>query len=200
MMDIQIFREAFDTSIVADMLDIANTKDLWTERYGYLDVDCQEPVVGNVSNSRKHTQTFVRELPTPYQEWVAQVEAACVHGCLLPTIVDMTELEFMPPRILRYKVGEFYAAHSDVSMMTDGTKLRTVVMYLSECEGGELVFPYEGVRVKPRPGTAACFSPGLIHESTPVTAGIKYNIVSWLVERCAPREVSYLQGSTKEDQ
>ncbi len=91
--------------------------------------------------------------------------------------------QFDPTRIERYIVacyhgseGEHFRAHRDNT--TPGTAHRrfAVTINLNDAfEGGELWFPEFGPRrYRPPAGGAVVFSCSLLHEATPVTAGLRY--------------------------
>lgn len=85
--------------------------------------------------------------------------------------------------LLRYHPGSFYKLHSDFSGMYPRTRILSVLLYLNDdFEGGELVFPRQGVTLKPEPGTVVVFpSCGAYpHEAKAVTKGNKYVVVTWM--------------------
>ena len=89
----------------------------------------------------------------------------------------------------RYKIacydgslGGFFRTHRDNT--TGGTAHRRFAMSLNlnvgEYEGGYLRFPEYGPHLyKPDTGSAVIFSGSLIHEATPVTAGIRFVLLNF---------------------
>lgn len=83
-------------------------------------------------------------------------------------------------RIMRYPEGGFYAPHAD-SGPENGRTLSISLFLNDDFEGGELVFPKQGVTIKPKAGQIVLFPSNFIyiHESTKITSGVKYSVVSW---------------------
>jgi PKHD-type hydroxylase len=102
----------------------------------------------------------------------------------------------------RYGSGQHYGLHADNAMMVDenGWPLRTDIsftVFLSDpdtYEGGALLMSEPGGDRAFRPGAGwAVFYPtGLLHQVTPVTAGVRLACVGWiqsLVRRPDQREI-----------
>lgn len=85
--------------------------------------------------------------------------------------------------ILRYKVGDEYKYHTDNGAGSTGT-LRTLsaLLYLNDdYEGGEIDFPRQKLKIKPKTGMVVMF-PAIAnfrHASLPITSGVKYTVVTW---------------------
>ena len=87
---------------------------------------------------------------------------------------------------LRYPTGGYYKSHIDYSSRTvDGNEtIRAVsgLIYLTDDhEGGEVDFPAQNLKIKPKAGSVVFF-PSIFthpHASCPVTEGTKYSIVTW---------------------
>ena len=80
-------------------------------------------------------------------------------------------------RLYRYASGQKHGAHWDtVVELADGVKsLLTLVFYLNDgFEGGETEFPELEKNVVPSKGRALLFQHRILHEATPVRAGVKY--------------------------
>lgn len=99
-------------------------------------------------------------------------------------------------QILKYEVGEKYGIHHDFVdqqlLHQCGPRILTFFLYLNDVEeGGETVFPYLGISVKPKKG-AALLWPSVLssaprqrdmktaHEAKPVIKDRKYGVNSWL--------------------
>ena len=84
----------------------------------------------------------------------------------------------------------FFSAHRDDA--TAGTAHRrfavTVNLNAEAYEGGALRFPEFGRRLyKPPTGGAVVFGCGLLHEATPVTAGVRYALTPFLYDEAGAR-------------
>jgi len=101
-----------------------------------------------------------------------------------------------PLGLLRYRPGGFYRAHRDRSSGMLGTRERavSVVIFVNgrngegSYEGGALRFyglwgegPLAnlGLDMDPAAGTLVAFRSDALHEVTPVTAGVRYTLVTW---------------------
>lgn len=86
--------------------------------------------------------------------------------------------------VLKYSNGEEYIAHYDGS--TDTGRAISALVYLnSDFEGGETEFVHFGIKIKPQPGMLVLFPSNFAyrHVAHPVTAGIKYGLVTWIRDR-----------------
>lgn len=82
-------------------------------------------------------------------------------------------------RVARYNIGGHYAPHSDTRK---NERVVSGILYLNDdFEGGDLVFLHQNIRIKPKPGMLVLFPSNYIyvHQSTPVTEGRKYCVISW---------------------
>jgi hypothetical protein len=85
--------------------------------------------------------------------------------------------------ILRYGPGGKYEYHSDNGAASANT-LRTLsaLLYLNDSyEGGEIDFPRQKVKIKPKAGMLVMF-PAVAnyrHASLPIVSGTKYTVVTW---------------------
>ena len=97
---------------------------------------------------------------------------------------------FESAEVLRYKEGGEYPVHADADTWSaeEQTWKRAVDrdlsihLYLNEdYEGGEIDFPNFGLKLKPQRGLLIAFpSDGrYLHAARPVTAGLRYALVSW---------------------
>lgn len=107
-------------------------------------------------------------------------------------------------QIGRYRIGEKYDCHFDSEPRQGVLRAATAIVYLSNAEGGETLFPMEQkcyvlerccnstnpamLRVHPRKGRAVLFfshdldsklNPHAVHCSCPVTAGEKWILQAW---------------------
>lgn len=86
--------------------------------------------------------------------------------------------------LLRYQEGGFFREHVDVMRdhpVLGHRRLSLIAFCNDDFDGGELVFPRQGITITPEPGTMVIFPSGFTHphESTEITRGTKYSIVSW---------------------
>ena len=110
-----------------------------------------------------------------------------------------TELDtFESPEVLRYSSGGYYSPHSDADnwISTEKTWRRvmnrdlSLLLYLnSDFEGGELVFPNFGMRLKPQRGLLAAFPSDwrYAHGAVPTKSGVRFAIVSWAMAKGSAR-------------
>lgn len=93
------------------------------------------------------------------------------------------------PQLVSYSPGEKYVEHNDSEEFINGKWKKvvdrdyTIIFYLnSDYEGGELVFPNQGVTIKPKEGSIVIFPSDhhYPHEVIPVSEGVRYAIVSWI--------------------
>lgn len=100
---------------------------------------------------------------------------------------------FEAPQILKYTSGGLFAPHADNGHQDADTEVwikahdrdYSLLLYLgSGFEGGELVFQNFNFTIHPEPGMLVFFpSDGrYLHTARPVTAGVRYAMVSWLSE------------------
>lgn len=77
------------------------------------------------------------------------------------------------PQFTRYELGHFIKSHRD-SGEAFPDRLFTVVCYLTDdYDGGEIVFPATGLRMKPDKGDVLIFPSDMVHEVNPVRSGKK---------------------------
>lgn len=104
----------------------------------------------------------------------------------------------------RYGAGQHYGLHADNAVMVDdnGWPFRTDIsftLFLSDpdtYDGGALLIPEpSGDRqIRPGAGCAVFYPTGLLHQVTPVTAGVRLACVGWIqsfVKRSDQREILY---------
>jgi Rps23 Pro-64 3,4-dihydroxylase Tpa1-like proline 4-hydroxylase len=84
--------------------------------------------------------------------------------------------------ILKYKDGMQYKQHYDCGPLF-ASRVVSMLIYLNdEYAGGELEFPYLGVKHKPNTGDVILFPSNYTfsHIAHPVTEGTKYCVVTWM--------------------
>lgn len=86
--------------------------------------------------------------------------------------------------LLRYREGGYFREHVDVTRdhpVLGHRRLSAVYFCNGDFEGGELVFPRQDLVIKPEQGMMVMFPSNFTHphESTTITRGTKYAIVSW---------------------
>ena len=82
----------------------------------------------------------------------------------------------------RYEVGEYYGPHFDIGPGKLTERKLSLTVQLSapeEYTGGELIIYPEFVAPKDQ-GTMTVFPSFMCHDVRPVTAGVRYSLVSWL--------------------
>lgn len=99
-------------------------------------------------------------------------------GSQIPDFDSYDARTFM--RVTRYKTGDFVSRHQDIK---DPNRKLSIVVQLSDpstYEGGELVFD-DSRPVLIGQGEFNIFNPLDWHEVRPVTKGIRYSLVWWLL-------------------
>ena len=100
--------------------------------------------------------------------------------------------KFTPCQFARYDVGDFYdyhqdSGHSEIDYEKETRKISMTVQ-LSDpdsYEGGEFYF-YNGNKEEEEPsiqeqGSIICFDSRMWHRVAPVTKGVRYSLVSWIL-------------------
>jgi PKHD-type hydroxylase len=80
----------------------------------------------------------------------------------------------------------FYGQHIDSAVKNNGSRKLSFSVLLSDensFDGGDLMLYYQkdGVPATKKQGVAVAFTSNLLHEVTPVTKGIRYSLVGWVV-------------------
>lgn len=87
------------------------------------------------------------------------------------------------PSVLRYEasVNDHFRAHRDVGASTSTRKLSCVIQLTDPAEyrGGSLVFAEERIHGSPEQGSLVVFPSFLVHQVTPMLAGVRHVIVCW---------------------
>jgi predicted 2-oxoglutarate/Fe(II)-dependent dioxygenase YbiX len=109
------------------------------------------------------------------------IDAACIPYCREFGIEE--SLAHEPYTMLKYSQGEEYTAHYDGNVKS-GRTISTIAYLNDNYEGGELEFPYHGIKIKPQAGMLIVFPSNFsyAHIAHPVTSGTKYALVTWLRE------------------
>jgi predicted 2-oxoglutarate/Fe(II)-dependent dioxygenase YbiX len=112
--------------------------------------------------------------------------------------VDRQFSWFIGPQVLRYTPGGHYALHADSDHWSGSTRSWvkgldrdiSLLLYLNDdFSGGELSFPLFNYTYRPRPGDLLFFPSDFRyrHQAHPVSAGLRYVVVSWAAYRDEPR-------------
>jgi len=100
---------------------------------------------------------------------------------LVKQLWGVTLQEHTGTHLVRYSAGNFYTPHTDAAL-DESDRFFTVLCYLNgNFSGGQTSFPDLGYSVEPRPGKAVIFPATYLHSSEPVTRGLKYVLVTWLI-------------------
>jgi hypothetical protein len=85
--------------------------------------------------------------------------------------------------LLKYSGGEEYKAHHD-GTVTNGRVISAICYLNDDYTGGELEFPYHGIKIKPQAGMLIMFPSSFAyqHIAHPITSGTKYAMVTWIKE------------------
>lgn len=86
--------------------------------------------------------------------------------------------------ILKYSGGQEYKPHADGGTTYVPRQISAVCYLNDDYDGGELEFPYFGIKIKPEPGMLILFPSNFAyaHAALPVTSGNKYTLVTWMRE------------------
>lgn len=95
--------------------------------------------------------------------------------------LHLPALGYEGDQIVHYGPGDHFAPHRDSGVNFPNRYLSIVRCLRMDCEGGELEFLSESVRIKQRAGETVVFFPELVHTSLPIKSGEKIVFVSWLV-------------------
>lgn len=89
--------------------------------------------------------------------------------------------------LLRYEKDQRFQCHVDlIAGRAEGQRQLSALLYLNDdYQGGELVFPRQCLKYKPKAGEVLMFPSNFCypHESLPVIEGTKYAIVTWFAYR-----------------
>lgn len=85
-------------------------------------------------------------------------------------------------QLLRYKEGNFYIQHTD-SFKKEQRSVSCSIQLNDDYEGGEFAFFDRQTKIKAKKGSVIMFPSNFMfpHEIMPVTKGIRYSIITWLV-------------------
>lgn len=145
--------------------------------------------VGRIDHEFKRRQDH-----TLVDESLIAAARARIHDRLVPEI--RKAFQFHATRMERYIVarypadGGFFRPHRDNT--TRGTAHRRFAVSINlnagDFSGGDLRFPEFGsATYRPPTGGAVVFSCSLLHEATPVTAGVRYAFLPFLYDDAAAR-------------
>jgi 2OG-Fe(II) oxygenase superfamily len=96
--------------------------------------------------------------------------------------------------MLRYGVGDFFAAHTDSPYVRDRyteSKFSCVVYLNDDYVGGQTYFPRLDKRVEPRPGRAVLIPHSEVHQGLSIQSGIKHALHSYLMYRISKTSIKY---------
>ncbi|MGH2340572.1 2OG-Fe(II) oxygenase [Segnochrobactraceae bacterium EtOH-i3] len=179
----RVFEPAFCQALIGDYLAHGGT-----ESGTMVEVDGM--TVGRLDPGFKRRQDHTVSDPK-----LLAAARARVHDRLVPEI--RRAFSFAATRMERYIVarypadtGGFFRPHRDNT--TKGTAHRRFAVSINlnaeAFSGGDLRFPEFGSRTyRPPTGGAVVFSCSLLHEATPVTAGVRYAFLPFLYDDAAAR-------------
>lgn len=112
-----------------------------------------------------------------------------IHETHLKNFYNSELCDIEGPQFLRYDVGDHYITHNDSESFVNNRLKRvsnrdiSILMYLNDkYEGGSIDFVNLGLTIKPKTGMMVVF-PSYIefnHKVNAITAGTRYNLVSWI--------------------
>lgn len=94
---------------------------------------------------------------------------------------DLGSLDDEGYAVLKYENGTMYKQHYDCGPQHPRRVLSMLVYLNDDYVGGELEFPYLGVKYSPKAGDVVLFPSNhtFAHIAHPVTGGTKYSVVTW---------------------
>jgi len=96
--------------------------------------------------------------------------------------LDHIPFKLHPPKFSSYKQGDYYQSHTDAPWMgVTRTDLSCTLWLTEDYEGGFL--RVDGEEIKGKPGQCVVYDCGSPHEVTPVTAGERICVVTWIQSR-----------------
>lgn len=113
------------------------------------------------------------------------------HFLILASVIPYTQrynihdaLYPEPFSLLKYSGGQQYKPHSDGGTSAVPRQVTAICYLNNDYEGGEIEFPYFGVKIKPEPGMLILFPSNFAyaHAALPVTSGTKYSLVTWMTD------------------
>lgn len=129
---------------------------------------------------RKSSAVFV--FPDQSTNWVFERLGKAIRE-INDTVYGFDVREFREGfQFTRYEVGEYYGPHFDIGpgRLTERKLSSTVQLSAAEdYSGGELIIYPEFVAPKDQ-GSMTVFPSFMCHDVRPVTAGVRYSLVSWL--------------------
>lgn len=89
---------------------------------------------------------------------------------------DLTDIEVQP--VVRFYTTLYgrVAPHTDAPSFNTASSTQTLIIYLSDCEGGDLFFE-TGERVRTGRGKVVLFDKSVLHWTDPVSEGTKRCVV-----------------------
>jgi len=85
-------------------------------------------------------------------------------------------------QMLKYSGGQEYKPHSDGGTSFVPRQVTAICYLNDDYEGGDLEFPYFGIKIQPQKGMLILFPSNFAyaHAALPVTEGVKYSMVTWM--------------------
>jgi len=122
------------------------------------------PIINEVNDvANKLTESYFRQLGTLVEDWFDD-------GFVLA----------------KYKEGDTCALHDDCQSTTapsNGLRYATLLFYLNTVDAGETCFPNQGIRVKPKRGSAIMFPAMLTHPHEVLSPmSDRYILQTWIID------------------
>lgn len=165
------------------------------------DLSIFDPEKTNESNKEPkwRTDKDIRNTQTvPIEPIYSGLEELLFHSVknIVNQFYGINVLDGELPQLLIYKPGGHYRPHVDGESLwnsPDGPIFKksvdrdlSMIFFLNDggkdFEGGDLIFPECGIRIRPEKGMLVCFPSNhyFLHGVEPVTKGTRYSIVTWL--------------------
>ncbi len=144
----------------------------------FLDKDMCEDIIEdfeNIKNKVKFTDENVEcHKYLEKYKWSSMIQKLLYNNTIISQPLSTSE----EARVIKYKVGDTFRVHTDTPFIVENyrsPKFRLLI-YLSDCEGGETYFPNYNVKVSPKAGRALIFPLDFAHEGLVVLKDFKYII------------------------
>lgn len=189
--DVVAFSDLMPEGICSEIITAAERGNNWHAskvvlgRSGINDPKRVRDLISVKDPARNCDQSWLFNTPdlAPFERRIYEIGSRCLQWW----DEHMTEVpfghEFEQAYVVRYRVGQQFRTHTDIRRIRDGhIRLLSIVLYLNESKGGDLVFPRYGIKIRNTAGVAAMFPSGdtHLHTSNMVIGGTKYSIPLWV--------------------
>ena len=128
-----------------------------------------------------HRDSQLYWLDTRHHPWISEkvIEVVTKYNDEIRFEID---LSLQPAQLTAYHPGQFYEWHTDLGAGETSLRKLTVVVELLHSEnliGGGLEILNQSARLEP--GDAVVFPSFALHRALPVTSGVRWSLVQWVL-------------------